>query len=593
MTMNERGGTQTRPESRQGSETAYRPGNAPARKIRRKSNRESIESFVVVFLAFLIWSIEAEGFVIPTGSMAPTLMGRHKEITCPECGYVYTVNAYREVDSDEHVPGAGPRVHWGTCENCRFEAVVDTAPSFSGDRIYVMKNGVSLPFFPRAGRVQLDRWDVAVFKLPEKPEVRYIKRLVGMPDEVLRIQGGDVWIKPRDGEEFERVPRPLDHQQAMQMMVYDDRHRSASLAGESSFLRWSAAEPDAWTEPEPGTFVPDPTSSDWPELRYRHIVPSPEEWRSIQSGHLPEVPARKTLITDFLSYNTDLADWDRRDPRATARSWLQPHWVGDLTVSLKLTLGEPVGRLRLELIKGGLSNRCEIDLISGEARLFHGDEELGTAAPTRISRPGTYALTFANVDGRLTLWVDRDLPFGDGRHYPPRSEPAVPDSADLEPVRIAAQHAAIAVGDLILKRDIYYTLDPSEPDYANLGETARYESSALFELLADPERFAGLSHRAPREFRIAPGHYLMLGDNSPWSSDGRAWGRTDQINPDRPDRGWDDSGRASWEVPETLLIGKAFCVYWPHLKPIWPNWRFGADLRLPVIPYVERMRWIR
>ena len=31
---------------------------------------------------------------------------------------------------------------------------------------------------------------MAVFKLPEKPEVRYIKRLVGMPDEVLRTQEG-------------------------------------------------------------------------------------------------------------------------------------------------------------------------------------------------------------------------------------------------------------------------------------------------------------------------------------------------------------------------------------------------------------------
>ena len=37
--------------------------------------RESIESFVVVFVAFLVWSFEAEGFVIPTGSMAPTLDG--------------------------------------------------------------------------------------------------------------------------------------------------------------------------------------------------------------------------------------------------------------------------------------------------------------------------------------------------------------------------------------------------------------------------------------------------------------------------------------------------------------------------------------
>ena len=40
------------------------------------------------------------------------------------------------------------------------------------------------------------RWDVAVFKLPEEPEVRYIKRLVGMPNEVMRIEAGDLWVRP-------------------------------------------------------------------------------------------------------------------------------------------------------------------------------------------------------------------------------------------------------------------------------------------------------------------------------------------------------------------------------------------------------------
>ena len=78
------------------------PDGDPAdlhQKKRKRERRESIESFVVVFLAFLVWSFEAEGFVIPTGSMAPTLMGRHKEIVCPECGYTYTVNADCEVDS--------------------------------------------------------------------------------------------------------------------------------------------------------------------------------------------------------------------------------------------------------------------------------------------------------------------------------------------------------------------------------------------------------------------------------------------------------------------------------------------------------------
>src|SRR5690349_20681170 len=76
----------------------------------RSNRRESVESFVVVFVAFLVLSLEAEGFVIPTGSMAPTLMGRHKEIICPECGYLYTVNADCEVDSNGSGAATGIRV---------------------------------------------------------------------------------------------------------------------------------------------------------------------------------------------------------------------------------------------------------------------------------------------------------------------------------------------------------------------------------------------------------------------------------------------------------------------------------------------------
>ena len=108
---------------------------------------------MVVFVAFLVWSLEAEGFVIPTGSMATTLMGRHKEITCPECGYVYTVNADREVDSSGNGRSTGARVETGTCVNCRFETQVGEEPSFSGDRVYVMKLGASVPFLggARAG----------------------------------------------------------------------------------------------------------------------------------------------------------------------------------------------------------------------------------------------------------------------------------------------------------------------------------------------------------------------------------------------------------------------------------------------------------
>jgi signal peptidase I len=260
---------------------------------------------------------------------------------------------------------------------------------------------------------------------------------------------------------------------------------------------------------------------------------------------------------------------------------------------MRLTVREPTGRVRLELIKGSQSNRCEIDLASGAATLFHEAASLGPPVETGIHEPGTYVLTFANVDGRLTLWVDGRLPFGAGRSYSAAETAPPPTAADLEPVRIAAHRASMELDELVLKRDVYYTLEPSESDYEDLAEAAQYDASARFDLLTDPARFARLAHRAPRDYPIAPGHFFMLGDNSPWSRDARAWGRSDQIDPDHPGRGWDNSGRAYWEVPEKLLIGRAFCVYWPHLKPVWPNLRLSADTRLPALPYVERMRWIR
>ena len=175
---------------------------------------------------------------------------------------------------------------------------------------------------------------------------------------------------------------------------------------------------------------------------------------------------------------------------------------------------------------------------------------------------------------------------------PDGPEPGPPTAADLEPVRIAAHQAELAIADLVLRRDVYYTLDPARPDYANLDGAARIDATAFFELLSNPERFARLCRAAPRDYPIAPGHYLMLGDNSPRSRDARARRRR-QDDPAHPGHGWDNSGRASWEVPERLLIGKAFCIYVPQLRPVWPNIPLGQDLRMPVLPYIGTMRWIR
>src|SRR5881227_1038287 len=55
--------------------------------------KETIEQILVAFiLAFVFRAFVVEAFVIPTGSMAPTLLGAHMRFTCDDCGYQFDVN---------------------------------------------------------------------------------------------------------------------------------------------------------------------------------------------------------------------------------------------------------------------------------------------------------------------------------------------------------------------------------------------------------------------------------------------------------------------------------------------------------------------
>jgi signal peptidase I len=272
---------------------------------------------------------------------------------------------------------------------------------------------------------------------------------------------------------------------------------------------------------------------------------------------------------------------------------MQPHWVGDLSISARLKVTAPGGSVRFELIEGGVVNRCEIDLTTGKATLRHGDKILGEQQ-SRIDGPGTYDVTFANVDDRLTLLVNGRGVFGDGMTYESPEKHPAPTAADLSPVAIAAKEASVEVSDLVLKRDIYYTLFPGRPDYIQSWDKGLPRTPVeLFDILSDPSQFPALGNLRSHEYPIGPERYLMLGDNSPRSKDSRGWDNRDRYDPDYPDVGWDTSNRAYWEVPRSLLTGKAFYVYWPHGKPFGPDIRLRRDFRVPFLPYFARMKWIR
>src|SRR4051794_14767012 len=115
--------------------------------------------------------------------MAPTLMGRHKDVACPECGYHYTASGSDEADREGNERNdPAYQVVATTCPTCRFTMSVDpqqaenagrnASPSYSGDRIWVSK----VPYHLMEPR----RFDVIVFRFPEEAETYYIKRLVGL-----------------------------------------------------------------------------------------------------------------------------------------------------------------------------------------------------------------------------------------------------------------------------------------------------------------------------------------------------------------------------------------------------------------------------
>jgi signal peptidase I len=595
--------------------------------------REVVETVVfVVVLVLLLKSFTAEAFVIPTGSMAETLWGYQKLVTCPQCGYEFPVNCSQEV---ERKP---PEiVRSCICPNCMYEINFEGNfnPSCNtGDRVLVAKHLNDLNVMP------LERLDVVVFKFPEEAQrdyvpMNYIKRLIGLPGETIGILNGDIYIaedipyeqfeylsrsadgqkvtvkladaqgnfgepvsllvadeahlmvtrdqelrgldslqpgdkgviarqkngpviglqvydklplrrqthrnypiaerllkeEPADGREpvFKILRKPPAKVLALRRIVYDNNHQAKDLLERKLPPRW-AAEKD-----KPGLTTQDyqqkrdlaaavqvPWISDskfgfqhkadvgneidW--LRYRHLLAQPGRDRFA----LPEPQE----IKDFMGYN-------QSDDK---------NWVGDLILEFKADIKEAKGHLILELSKGVDRFQARWDLSTGICTLVrinkdHMEEELDKK-DTGLKKPGSYRLRFANVDERLTVWVDGSLPFGDGVPYSPPKERGKPTGDDLEPASIGVRGAAVNAEDLSLWRDTYYTNSPKRPDTFTLY--------------------------------VQPGHYLCMGDNSPQSSDSRSWDRQDRH---------DEKGGL---VPERLMLGRALLVYWPF----WPaNHRAG------------------
>jgi hypothetical protein len=481
----------------------------------------------------------------------------------------------------------------------------------SGDRVLVAK----CLYDTRA--MEPHRYDVVVFKFPERPVEKntpknYIKRLMGLPGEIIAIFFGRIyhWL-PQPGEDvpyrkedeqrdprelwslkarqvhdddpfarglfeqgkFEMLRKPPAVALALRRIVFDNDHQPSDLV-DIVPPRWDTAKTQ-WHPTENNTVLShrgDTDTLDW--VRYQHLVVDREAGKPV-AGHMDIKPQ---LITDRLGYNSvwlrDMRPRPDKLPREEYDTTPRTNWVGDLMLECNVDVQKAQGELVMELSKGIYRFRAYWNLADGVCTLcrLRGEKEEKLASKTTSLRgTGSHLVRFGNIDARLIIWVNRELPFDDGVTYHPAEVRAPgediseqklvqrrgPTLNDLQPASIASKGAAVTIRHLRLWRDTYYTTHAEGPDW-QYTLPHKVDDAEPTTMTADawsdpgsgssPRNWAPLRNQTFRTLYVQPNHYLCLGDNSTASSDSREWGL----------------------VPQRLLLGRALAVYYPvqRLGPI-------------------------
>jgi signal peptidase I len=570
------------------------PSPPPKRKKRSDAEsganvKETLESILVAFvLAFIFRCFIVEAFVIPTGSMAPTLMGAHTRHVCQECGYSFEVefSPHNQSNDDEsEIPAfAGPYFDKSgqpvpdvysdvRCPNCGYRLpTVNNPPVFYGDRILVLKYAYLLE--------KPKRWDVVVFKTPVSPhrfEWNFIKRLTGLPGETIMVLDGDIYAKAPGGDHFVVQPKTREAQEAMWRIIYDDDYRPIN----------SLARKDPWIQP-------------WqPVLGTGWIDQLPHPGHGFTFDNLGgHGTMRFNSTARQRDNNIDYKDWlayDQAHNHNSGRGYDGRYYEGRYTVSdLKLDCyyerREGTGPLKLEMSK--LDDRFVAELLPDKAVLHHESKGKEVGIPKSVSlanqTSGPRHVELLNVDYRVTLRIDghdviqttpkdyqpdiNDLMErtaalnrfeqyttyrGDGSGVTQRGDPF-----PLPVVQIEADRQTCELKHVSLRRDVYYT--PQD-----VGGTPITYGLPVAE---NPNSDAGPVH-------LGSGEYFVMGDNSPLSYDARFWNQPIDL-PD--EKLFAKAGR----VPERFMLGRAFFVYWPA--------GFRPTEKMPgIIPNFGQMRFIR
>jgi signal peptidase I len=469
---------------------------------------ESVQTLLTaLMLAFVFRAFFVEAFIIPTASMAESLLGQHGNIICPNCGW--------EFDYGPSEGGTGPdgtfrAPAFVNCPNCHTDIELTDGQIVlkAGDRILVHKwpYVIGGPLGPK-------RWDVIVFRNPANPAENYIKRLVGLPGETVEVIDGDVYIRPADASEFHIARKTPAAQSTLWFVVFDQDYLPADAV--------RAGQSPAWVAER----AADHRTAGWHGMETRTIrYEAPDD----QPRALVFAPAAsRHYLEDVYGYNQGSAG----------------SYAGDARLVAELTADSGEGWLRWELTRDGRLFAVQLDhdgRVALMTRAPDADDEtiLSTARIRPIADGRPRVIEFGHLDYRVYVKVNGRvlLATSDEQYRPQLDELRRTQRVAPLRLRMVAANLSLSLRGLRVDRDVYYAYSARNTLRAYAG---------------DP-------------FELGDDEYFVLGDNSPNSADSREWCR---VGP-HLQRALEEGTYHVGTVRADQIVGKAFFVYLPGLLPI-------------------------
>jgi len=422
------------------------------------STRRLIEC-LIVFVSTILFlrAMAVEPFGVPTGSMAPTLIGNHKLLKCPHCGYPVRVGEPSRQPS--HYPSV-------TCPNCGQRNIdMNQGVEVSGDRLLVDKNVYSL----RKPR----RWEPAVFRCPSDLSKPYVKRVAALPGERVLIRDGDVYVNDHIARktiaecrearvpvfDIDFPPNPNGWSKHWSLEQHGNGSAGGEKSGDGSLvvgereLRLDASQAGK--------------AQAWADYRHRR-------------------DEREEVIRDSFVYNGQSGE-----DRTTS--------VHDFFVEFEVEIVGGAGSFLCRMFDGKDQLIAAIPVGAGDKReemqLKHEGMGIVRTAQRHSLRQGKkYRVEMAFVDRRISLAIDGSEPF---RAFD--LEPAHGRADVISPVALGAAGVSAVVRQVKLYRDIYYRssgknavdqpLQLGQDEYFMLGDNSgNSDDSRSWPIPGVPER---------------------------------------------------------------------------------------------------------